>query len=256
MKHITSALFLSLLVALAARAQDTVASYSGKVIETTNASTYTYILVDTGTAKKWAAAPQFAVKVGDRVTVPGGVAMTKFHSQTLKRDFDEVCFTGAVTVDGAAGANASASTGKDAAQLPPGHPPLTGATGGKLPPGHPAINASATAPNLDLTGIKPSAGGKTIAEIYAAATKLSGQSIVVRGKVVKYNSMILNKNWLHIQDGTGSAEHQDNDLTVTTATAAKLGDTVLVTGKISTDKDFGAGYKYHVILDDAQVTVE
>ena len=48
----------------------------------------------------------------------------------------------------------------------------------------------------------------------------------------------------------------DNDLTITTTTPAKLGDTVLVTGNVSTNKDFGAGYKYTVILDGAKVTVE
>ena len=31
---------------------------------------------------------------------------------------------------------------------------------------------------------------------------------------------------------------------------------MLVTGKISTNRDFGAGYKYSVIIEDAKVTVE
>ena len=66
----------------------------------------------------------------------------------------------------------------------------------------------------------------------------------------------MGKNWLHIRDGSGSADKSDNDLTVTTSTPAKLGDTVLVTGLVSLNKDFGAGYKYTVILDDAKVTVE
>jgi hypothetical protein len=78
----------------------------------------------------------------------------------------------------------------------------------------------------------------------------------VRGKVVKYNAEIMGKNWLHIQDGSGSADKSNNDLTVTTTTPAKVGDTVLVTGSVTTNKDFGAGYKYTVILDDAKVVVE
>ena len=125
-----------------------------------------------------------------------------------------------------------------------------------MPPGHPAITAPAAAPNLDLTGIKRAEGGKTIKEIYAAKAKLAGKSVSVRGKVVKYNAMILGKNWLHIQDGSGSVEKMDNDLTVTTLTPAMLGATVLVTGNISTNRDFGAGYKYGVIIEDAKVTVE
>ena len=107
-----------------------------------------------------------------------------------------------------------------------------------------------------MTGIKRADGGKTIQEIFAAQSKLAGKTIAVRGKVVKYNSQIMGKNWLHIRDGSGSDLNSDNDLTVTTVNDAKLGDTVLVSGKVSTKKDFGAGYKYDVILEDAKVTVE
>jgi len=222
--------------------------FSGQVIETTNTAGYTYVQVDTGSQKLWAATTQFPVNVGDRVSVGAGTPMTGFHSKSLNRTFDVVYFTGSIVVGGG-GAGATPA-------LPPGHPPLPGAATPTLPPGHPALTAPPAAPKLDLTGIKRAAGGKTIKEIYAAKSKLSGATVSVRGKVVKYNAMILGKNWLHIQDGSGSAANQNNDLTVTTATPAKLGDTVLVTGNVSTNKDFGAGYKYSVILDNAKVTVE
>jgi hypothetical protein len=71
---------------------------------------------------------------------------------------------------------------------------------------------------------------------------------------VKYNGGIMGKNWLHIRDGSG--QEGNNDLTVTTDAPAKVGDTVLVKGKVSTDRDFGGGYKYPVIVEDAKVTVE
>jgi hypothetical protein len=78
--------------------------------------------------------------------------------------------------------------------------------------------------------------------------------VKVRGKVVKYNSGIMGKNWLHIQDGSGAAG--SNDLTVTTSANTKVGDTVLVAGVLSANKDFGSGYKYALIVQDAKVTVE
>jgi hypothetical protein len=133
---------------------------------------------------------------------------------------------------------------------------LPGATTPALPPGHPSLTGATASPNLDLTGIKKADGGKTIAEIFAAKARLAGKPVAVRGKVVKYNAEILGKNWLHIRDGSGNADDRNNDLTITTTNSAKLGDTVLVTGSVSTDKDFGAGYKYVVILDNAKVTVE
>jgi hypothetical protein len=68
--------------------------------------------------------------------------------------------------------------------------------------------------------------------------------------------MIMGVNWLHIRDGSGDAGNHDDDLIVTTATLAALGATVLVTGMVSTNRDFGAGYKYPVMIEAAQVTVE
>jgi RNase P/RNase MRP subunit p29 len=220
---------------IAAATADASAGFSGKVVETTNTAGYTYVRVDTGSQKLWAATTQFDVKTGDSVTVAAGAPMANYHSQSLDRTFDLVYFTGGITVNSGTAAAATAPV------LPAGHPPLTG---------------TAPAAKIDLTGIPRAEGGKTIAEIYAGRAKLAGQPVTVRGKVVKYNAMIMGKNWLHIRDGSGSADTRDNDLAVTTSTAAKLGDTVLVSGVVTTNKDFGAGYKYAVILDDAKVTVE
>src|ERR1039458_4834182 len=77
-----------------------VTSFSGKVVEFTNTASYTYVLVDTGSKKLWAAAVEFAVKVGDNVTVASGMPMANYHSKTLNRDFDVVYFTGGITVNG------------------------------------------------------------------------------------------------------------------------------------------------------------
>ncbi len=224
--------------------------FTGKVIETTNTAGYTYVRVDTGAQKLWAATTQFAVKAGDSVTVGSGVPMTGYHSKTLNRDFDVVYFTGRIAVAGAEGAAGGAPA------LPAGHPPIGGSALPGLPPGHPSLTGATAAKSLDLTGIKRAEGGKTIKEIYAAKAGLAGKSVSVRGKVVKYNAMILGKNWLHIQDGSGSADKLDNDITVTTGTPAAVGTTVLVTGIVSTNRDFGAGYKYNVMIEDAKVTVE
>ena len=76
----------------------------------------------------------------------------------------------------------------------------------------------------------------------------------MRGKVTKVNSGILGKNWVHIQDGT---EAEGNfDLTVTTQETAKVGDVVVVQGKITLNKDFGSGYKYDVIMEEAHCHAE
>ncbi|MBI4623573.1 MAG: DNA-binding protein [Verrucomicrobia bacterium] len=207
---------------------------AGKVVETMTAASYTYVLVDTGGKKVWAAAPQFAVKAGDAVAVAEVMPMTNYHSKTLNRTFEVVYFSGNVMVNGTRSVPAGA-----AAELPKDHPTTAGA-------------ARPAAP--DLSGIKRAANGQTVAEIHAGKAKFAGKPIAVRGRVVKYNAMILGKNWLHIRDGSGA--DGTNDLTVTTATNARLGDLVLVTGVLASDRDFGGGYKYTLIVEDATVVVE
>lgn len=220
--------------AVGAPATAQAAQIAGKVSETMNAAGYTYVQVDTGSKKVWVAAPQFSVKVGDTVAVGDSMPMPNYHSKTLNRDFDLVYFAGSVTVNGKA--------------------PGTGQTTGELPKNHPPVGGTAAKPAVDFSGIKKAKGGHTIAEIFARRADLKGKSVTVRGKVVKYNSEILGKNWLHIQDGTGRAP--GNDLTVTTAAKAKVGDTVLVDGKLAADRDFGSGYRYDLIIEDAKVIVE
>ena len=211
---------------------------SGKVLETMDASGYTYVQVDTGSETFWAAAPQFAVKVGDDVVVPEGMPMTNFSSKTLDRTFDTVYFVPSVLVGGAESL---------AAQMPPGHVPVVD---GEPVKGKTTVETT----DVDLSGITVAEGGQTVGDIYAKKAELSGKPVKIRGKVVKFSPSIMGKNWIHIQDGTGDAGA--NDLTVTTSATANTGDTVLISGTLTTDKDFGYGYAYDVIVEEAEVTVE
>jgi hypothetical protein len=122
----------------------------------------------------------------------------------------------------------------------------------QMPEGHPAAKPAA---KVDLTGIPQAEGGKTVADVFADKDALAGQKVTVRGKVVKVNAGILGTNWVHVRDGSGG--EGTDDLTVTTAgTVPSVGDTVLVTGTVGLNKDFGMGYTYDVIVEDADVTVE
>jgi hypothetical protein len=209
---------------------------SGKVLETMDASGYTYVQVDTGSETFWAAAPQFAVKVGDEVLVPEGMPMTNFSSKTLDRTFETVYFVPSVMVGG----------GDSLAQQPADQPSM--ANGSKT------NKTTVETTDVDLTGIKVAEGGQTVGDVYAKKAELSGKPVKIRGKVVKFSPMIMGKNWIHIQDGTGEAGA--NDLTVTTSATANTGDTVVISGTLTTDKDFGYGYAYDVIIEEAEVTIE
>jgi len=222
--------------------------FTGKVVETTNTAGYTYILVDTGKDRKWAAAPEFEVKLNDAVNVTRAMPMEKYHSKTLNRDFEVVYFTAAVLVNGVGPGDAAA------AELPKNHPPIGGQPAG-LPQGHPPIGGQAAAPpNLSLDGIAKAKGGNTVVEIWVGKDKLNGRETKLRGRVVKYNAEIMGKNWLHLRDGSG--KDATSDILVTTDAPVRVGDLVLVTGKVAINKNFGAGYRYAVMVEDAKVTVE
>jgi len=120
--------------------------------------------------------------------------------------------------------------------------------------GHPLPSAQKS--DVRLTGITKAEGGKTIQEIFDEQTALAGSKVTVRGKAVKVNTGIMGKNWVHIRDGSGA--NGDNDLTITTTSPSlpDVGDLVLVTGTVALDQDFGVGYQYAVILQDAELTLE
>ncbi len=203
-------------------------SFTGVVIETMDAGGYTYVHVDTGEEKVWAAGPQQSMEVDTIVIIGKSMPMPGFSSESLDRTFDLLYFV--------------TDFGEGAAQAP------------AMGSGDPHAGAVApTAPaNVDLAGIK--AADHTVAEIYAGKGELAGKSVRVRGKVVKALSGIMGANWLHIQDGTGEAG--TSDLTVTTSQMAEVGAMVVVEGVLVVDRDFGSGYKYEVIIENAAVTVE
>ncbi len=207
----------------------------GTVEETMNSGGYTYMLLSIGKDKIWVATPQFQVAKGDNVVLMPGQTMKNFHSKTLNRTFETVIFSPG-PVDG-----------------PPAHGAMRGdrRTGARKAASHGKTMAA------PVEGIKvdKAAGPNafTIAELYEKAAELDGKTVTVRGIVVKVAKNIMGKQWFHMQDGSGSPEKGNFDLTVTTSTAPEKGQTVTATGKLAYEKDFGYGYHYKIIVEDATV---
>jgi hypothetical protein len=218
-----------------------VKTVTGTIVETMDAASYTYVRVKTGEGDVWAATAQFKVAPGDRVVVPLEMPMKDFHSASLNRDFPLIYFTSHIDREGQP--TPALMVGHDQPVPGPmsGHPPMSGA-----PP-------SGEAPMV--TKVAPAEGGITIAEVWARRAALTGKTVTVRGKVVKFNGGILDRNWLHIQDGSGDAKDGTNDLTITSQGVAKVGDVITVTGTVATNKDIGSGYSYGVIVESATLVV-
>jgi hypothetical protein len=211
----------------------------GTVLETMDAAGYTYVRLDTAEGQMWVAAQQTPVAVGDTVQTNQGMAMQNFTSQSLNRTFEVIYFCDTFQ-------NLSATTlpaGNPATAMPPGHPTTTAAP----------VTAGTMVADLAVDAVEE---GKDIAWVHANKDSLAGQPVSLRGKVVKFNANILGTNWVHIQDGSGSAADASNDLTVTSAAEVAVGDTVVVTGNVVLDKDFGSGYSYPVLVEDASLAIE
>jgi hypothetical protein len=217
--------------AQAAPAQDGVQTVSGTVAETMDAADYTYVRVTTDKGDVWAATGRFKVAVGDRVAVPLETPMQNFPSKTLNRTFPLIYFTSHISREGE-----------------PAAPPLAVAHGSGA-----GANRPSAADTTVTTPIEPPAGGLTIAKLWADRKGLAGKAVTVRGKVVKFNGGILDRNWMHLQDGSGKAADGTHDITVTTDATATVGDIVTVTGTVAIDKDFTAGYAYKVLLEKATI---
>jgi hypothetical protein len=205
----------------------------GSVLETMDSGGYTYLRLATPGGEKWAAVQQAKVAVGDKVTITGVSLMTAFASPTLKRTFDEIYFG---TLDG------------QGAKGVPTAPGDSSALGASPPHG----GAAAPVPVASVAKA-PGPTGRTVAEIWANKTTLKDKPVAVRGTVVKFNAGILGKNWIHLQDRSPSKTPGDNDITVTTSATAAVGDVIVVRGIIHTDKDFGSGYTYPVVVEDAVI---
>ncbi len=180
---------------------------------------YTYAKIDQGGSAVWVAGPATKLVVGAKVGAMTGTPMTNFRSETLQRTFDQVLFVS--SFPGAAPA-AEAPAGSAATEL--------------------------------VEKVEPASGGQTIAAVFAGTDSLAGKPVVVRGKVVKVNSGIMGRNWVHLRDGTGAPG--TDDLLVTTADTAALGDLVVARGTLATNRDFGGGYKYAVLIEDATLAVK
>ena len=197
----------------------------GEVLEVKNVDSYSYLRLKTADGEVWAAVSKAPVKKGAKVTIENVMVMNNFESKSLKRKFDKIIF-------GSLGGTAAAGAGSA----------MTAAHSG--------------APKVDYAGdvkVAKAGGpdGKTVAEVVTKSAELKDKTVQVRGKVVKFSASIMGKNWIHLRDGSGSAADNSNDVLVTTLDQAGVGDVVLVKGVVRTDKDFGSGYSYKVLIEEA-----
>ena len=233
----TTALFAVLLAfaGFAAQAMPPQAApgLKGEVLEVRDVDNYTYLRLKTNEGETWAAVPTTSVKKGAQVTIGNTLVMRDFESKSLKRKFDRIVF-GAI-----AGPNPT-----PAAAIAAPH--------GMAAP-HGAVPAAAAAAAVAKVAKASGPDARTVAEVVRGKTDLKDKTVLVRAQVVKVTSGILGKNWVHVQDGSGSAADGSHDVLVTTQDQIAVGDIVTAKGTVRTDVNVGPGYAYAVLIEDAAI---
>jgi hypothetical protein len=194
-----------------------------KVLEAIGGKTYSYLKVKEGRENRWLATTLGNFSEGQTLYFTSGMEMRNFESKELARTFDVIYFITKISD--------KADITQDAAV--------------KDPHGRPMVK------NKVEINVSPAEGGISLATLFENMESYAGKTVKVTGQVVKYNAGILDRNWVHIQDG--SKFNDLFDLTITTNNEVALGDIVTFEGVVTLDKDFGAGYVYDIIVMDASL---
>lgn len=196
------------------------------VQEVVQATSYSYLKVKEANSEFWIAISKREIEAGATISFAGGLEMKNFESKDLQRTFETVYF-----VDRIVGGESSAS-------------------------GQSMSMSRQMKPELEKKeiSIEPAEGGITIAELFTNRDSYADKTVLIKGQVTKVNRAIMDKNWIHLQDGTGDSG--GFDLTITTDEEVNVGDVVTFEGKITLNKDFGSGYSYEVLMEQAKLKAQ
>ena len=194
------------------------------VEEILQTSSYTYLKFEDDEENYWGAIPRRDdIVKGNTYYFDSSMEMKNFPSKELGRTFESIYFIQAISDKPYPKASMLTKDKKGAPQVG----------------------------NMEVQNIEPIEGSVTIAELYDHKSDFAGKKVKIHGKVVKFTPNTMGKNWAHIQDGTKS---EDNfDITITTNDFVKIDDIATFEGLVVLDKDFGAGYAYDLIIEEAKL---
>ena len=202
-----------------------VSGHKVKVVEVIQATSYTYLKVDENDKEYWMAINKTeTIKEDDVIYYNVALEMKNFKSEDLDRTFETILFVEKIS-----------------------DKPITSPHGMSA---QPSMQKKPLEKDPSIS-IEPVTGGISIAELYTNGPSYSGKLIKIKGQVTKVNSAIMGKNWVHLQDG--SEYNGQFDLTITTQENVSVGDIVVFEGMISLNKDFGFGYAYDILMEEAKL---
>ena len=191
--------------------------FEGVVVDTLDGGGYTYLQIEDAKKKYWIAVEGLKIDKGTEVRFTEELRAKNFDSKSLNRVFDEIVF---------------ASNLQYRTSVP---------------------ESANIALVTELVKVSPYQQKDTIsvAQAWKERVKLNGKNISIRGKVVKVSKNIMEKNWIHIQDGTGEGAEVGRIVFTSKDDTINVGDVVTAQGVVSADKNFGSGYVYKIIVENA-----
>lgn len=219
--------------------------YYGKILEIKPAMGYKYLKIDENGTQLWVAIANAPVAIGDKIGYDKKTMMQNFQSKTLNQKFKEIFFASDVYLP-------------KKVQKPQSMKAMLGLSPSKKDP-HAGMGRDMTPTEEGKTAAQPfvKKDAYTVEEIHMWRKDLKDQTISIKGSVFKVSHAIMKLDWVHLGDGTGNEKKLTDDLVFTAAsTTINQGDKVIATGKVIVDKDFGYGYFYKVIIQDASFQVQ
>ena len=193
--------------------------HSVKVLETLPTDKYVYLYVEEGDEKFWIATTKKEVEIGETYYYKNGILKTNFESKEHNRVFDKVYLVSNIVPANHGGEQNNSSTPSFVIEQ-----------------------------NNDTQKIEKE-GSIKISELVKNKEKYNGKEVQISGRCTKINPNIMNRNWIHLKDGS----MDDFDLVITSDLAVPEGHIVTMKGTVVLDKDFGAGYKYDLIIENGKI---
>lgn len=183
-----------------------------------NAGMYTYVEVSENNEDYWVAIPKGKIEIGQAYFYKGGMKMVNFKSTELNKTFDEVWFLQDLYKDN---------------------------------PSKKSVDHSQNKTKEVFKIIQQPENGTSIEKLLSDPESFENKTIVTKGQVIKVNKNILDRNWVHIKDGTTFKDK--TQITITTADSVNIGDVVTFKGNVTLEKDFGYGYVYPVLIENGKL---
>jgi len=195
------------------------------VSEVLPTSKYIFLNVNEGGKQFWITTRKKEVTVGETYFYKTGLLKTNFESKEYNRVFDTVYLVTNLVAERHGNNSSIINTSKDITKQD-----------------IPVKQEIET----HTEKIVQHSGSIKISELVEDPKKYEGKTVQITGVCTKINAGIMDRNWIHLQDGSNN----DFDLVVTSDAFVPEGSTITIKALVTLNKDFGAGYTYDLILEN------